>query len=280
MTVTVNDEGAPEAVDDSATTDEDTAVTIDITNNDSMIDGAELVADSVSDPANGSVVVNADGTVTYTPDQDFSGTDTFTYTIRDEDGETSTATVTVTVDDDGVPVAVDDSATTDEETAVTIDVKANDAWNDNATLTSTTESMPTAPLVWGLMVRSLTHRTRTLKAPIAFTYTLTDDNGDTSTATVTVTVNDEGAPEAVDDSATTDEDTAVDIAILSNDQMIDGAELVADSVSDPANGSVVVNADGTVTYTPDQDFSGTDTFTYTIRDEDGETSTANGNGYR
>ena len=104
-----------------------------------MIDGAELVADSVSDPANGSVVVNADGTVTYTPDQDFSGTDTFTYTIRDEDGETSTATVTVTVDDDGVPVAVDDSATTDEETAVTIDVKANDAWNDNATLTSTTD---------------------------------------------------------------------------------------------------------------------------------------------
>ena len=116
-------------------------------------------------------------------------------------------TVTVTVDDDGVPVAVDDSATTDEETAVTIDVKANDAWNDNATLTSTTD-----PANGSISVGADGQITYTPDADFegtdSFTYTLTDDNGDTSTATVTVTVNDEGAPEAVDDSATTDEDTA------------------------------------------------------------------------
>ena len=90
----VND--PPVAVDDSATTPENTAVTIDVLNNDSDADGDTLTVDSVTQGAHGSVI-NNDDDVTYTPDSGFSGTDSFTYTVSDGNGGTDTATVTVTV---------------------------------------------------------------------------------------------------------------------------------------------------------------------------------------
>jgi len=125
----------PTAVDDGATTDEDTAVIIDVLANDSDSDGDTLSVDSVSVPTNGLAVINGDQTVTYTPDADFNGSDSFTYTISDGQGGTATATVDVTVNainDD--PTAVDDEATTDEDTAVIIDVLANDSDRDGDTL--------------------------------------------------------------------------------------------------------------------------------------------------
>jgi LPXTG-motif cell wall-anchored protein len=61
------------------------------------MDGDPLTVTDVTDPVNGSVTVNADGTVTYTPNADFEGIDTFTYTISDGNGSTDTATVEVTV---------------------------------------------------------------------------------------------------------------------------------------------------------------------------------------
>ncbi|WP_299157105.1 Ig-like domain-containing protein, partial [uncultured Christiangramia sp.] len=68
-------------------------------------------------PGNGSAVINNDGTVTYSPNENFNGTDTFTYTISDGNGGTDTATVTVTIGaENDAPVAVDDSASTSEDT--------------------------------------------------------------------------------------------------------------------------------------------------------------------
>ena len=87
---------APVAVDDTAGTSENTAVTIDVLNNDSDPDGDALTVDSVTQGAHGSVINNGDE-VTYTPDSGFSGTDSFTYTVSDGNGGTDTATVTVTV---------------------------------------------------------------------------------------------------------------------------------------------------------------------------------------
>jgi len=95
VTVTgVND--PPVAVDDTAGTSENTAVTIDVLNNDSDPDGDTLTVDSVTQGSHGSVINNGDG-LTYTPDAGFSGTDSFTYTVSDGKGGTDTATVTVTV---------------------------------------------------------------------------------------------------------------------------------------------------------------------------------------
>jgi hypothetical protein len=97
VTITINGvNDAPVAVNDSAITDEDTPVIIDVLNNDSDIDGDTLTMDSVTQGTNGSVANNG-GNVTYTPAIGFNGTDSFNYTVSDGNGGTDTATVTVNV---------------------------------------------------------------------------------------------------------------------------------------------------------------------------------------
>jgi hypothetical protein len=89
----------PVAGDDAATTDAGVPVTINVLANDSDPDGDTLTVTAATDPANGTAVVNADNTITYTPDAGFTGTDTFDYTVDDGNGGTDTATVTVTVNE-------------------------------------------------------------------------------------------------------------------------------------------------------------------------------------
>ncbi|MGH1459802.1 MAG: Ig-like domain-containing protein, partial [Paracoccaceae bacterium] len=132
----------PVANDDAATTDEDTPVTIDVTANDTDIEGDAFTVTEATSP-NGDVTINPDGTITFTPDENFNGEATITYTIDDGMGNTDTAEVTVTVtpvNDD--PVANDDTATTDEDTPVTIDVLGNDTDVDGDPLTVTEATSP------------------------------------------------------------------------------------------------------------------------------------------
>jgi probable HAF family extracellular repeat protein len=93
--LSVND--APVAVNDSATTRKNTAVTINLLSNDSDVDGDTLTVQSATQPVNGTVVKNADDTVAFTPKKRFIGATSFTYTLSDGHGGTATATVTVTV---------------------------------------------------------------------------------------------------------------------------------------------------------------------------------------
>jgi hypothetical protein len=91
-----------------------------------------------------------------------------------------------------------------------------------------------------------------------------------NTFTITVNaVND--APVAANDSATTNEDTAKDIAVLSNDNDADGDTLSVSGFTQPAHGTVSDNGDGTLTYTPNANYNGGDTFTYTGNDGNGGT---------
>src|SRR5262249_35779226 len=107
--INVNDD--PNAVNDSATTDEDTAVVIAVLANDSAGAGAPLPVTAVSAPSHGAAAINADGTVTYTPAANFHGSDAFSYTISDGHGGSATADVAVTVASvNDAPVAQDDSA--------------------------------------------------------------------------------------------------------------------------------------------------------------------------
>lgn len=94
----VNVQGPPVAVDDSASTTEDTPVTVAVLANDSDPNGDALTVVSVGVPMHGTAVVNPDNTVTYMPNPDiFGASDSFTYTIDDGNGLTSTATITVDV---------------------------------------------------------------------------------------------------------------------------------------------------------------------------------------
>ncbi|NPC44116.1 ThuA domain-containing protein [Nocardioides sp. zg-1230] len=96
---------APVAVDDTATTTRGTAVDIAVLANDTDADeGDELAVSSVTEPAHGTAVARADGTVTYTPDAGYTGTDTFDYVVSDgTDSDTGTVTVTVTKKDEEPP---------------------------------------------------------------------------------------------------------------------------------------------------------------------------------
>ncbi|MEW6429395.1 MAG: Ig-like domain-containing protein, partial [Thermodesulfobacteriota bacterium] len=286
VTVTVsNVNDAPVAVDDTATTAEDTPVTTaSVLANDTDIDGDTLsvsAADAVS-VGGGTVVNNLDGTFTYTPAADYNGGDSFTYTVADGNGGSATGTVTITVTPvNDAPVAVADTATTAEDTPVTTaSVLANDTDIDGDTLS--VSAADAVSVNGGTVVNNL-DGTFTYTPALnyngtdSFAYTVSDGNGGSATGTVTVTVtpvND--APVAVDDTATTAEDTPVTTAsVLVNDTDIDGDTLsvsAADTVS-VSGGPVVNNLDGTFTYTPALNYNGTDSFAYTVSDGNGGSAT-------
>jgi hypothetical protein len=263
---------APVAVDDSATTNVGVAVVLSVLDNDSDPDGDPLTITDIGDPANGSAVVNGDGTITYTPDANFTGTDTFTYTIADGVGGTSTAAATVVVDAVcGLPVFGDRSCTTDEDTGIVLSVSGNNG--ETATILSVSDPGNGSAVVNGDGTITYTPDAD-FNGTDTFTYTIPDGSGGTSTSTVTVLVDPvNDAPVAVDDSATTNEGTAVVLSALDNDSDVDGDALTITGVSDPANGQAVVNDNGTITYTPGAGFSGTDSFTYTVSDGAGGTET-------
>jgi VCBS repeat-containing protein len=272
----VND--APIAVDDTATTPEDTAVVLNLVANDSDVDSSTLSIVSLSAPLHGSAVLNADGTVTYTPDANYFGTDSFTY--RSNDGQTDSAnvaTVSITITPvNDAPIAVDDTATTPEDTLVVLDLLANDSDADSSTLSVVSLS---APLHGSAVLNADGTVSYTPDANYfgtdSFTYRTNDgqtDSANVATVSITITpLND--APIAIDDTATTPEDTAVVLNLVANDSDVDSSTLSIVSLSAPLHGSAVLNADGTVTYTPDANYFGTDSFTY--RTNDGQADSAN-----
>ncbi len=90
--------GPPEAVDDEYTTPEDTPISDDVSTNDPADpDGDDVTVKHNTNPSNGAVVMNPDGTFTYTPNENFNGVDTFEYTVTDGNGGEDTATVTITI---------------------------------------------------------------------------------------------------------------------------------------------------------------------------------------
>ena len=279
INITVNNVNIPpDAQADSAITDEDAAVVVSVLDNDSDPDLDPLTITLVSDPANGSAAItNAGTTVTYTPDLNYIGLDSFTYTISDGQGGTDTASVTITVDPvNDPPNAVDDAASTPQDTPVVISVLDNDSDPDFNTLTVTLVSDPangTAAITDAGTTITYTPDL-SFKGPDSFTYTISDGQGGTDTATVTVSVNNQ-PPSAGDDTATTDEDTAAVITVLNNDSDPDLDTLTVTFVSDPTNGTAAItDANTTVTYTPDPNYHGSDSFSYTISDGQGGTDTA------
>jgi subtilase family protein/Big-like domain-containing protein/cadherin-like protein/FG-GAP repeat protein len=263
VTVTVsNVQEAPIAVYDNAITLEETTITIDVLNNDTDFENDSLIVSGVTQSINGTVVNNG-ANVTFTPNANFVGNASFTYTVSDGNGGFDSAVVLVTVTDNPV-YAVDDTGITLEDTAVTIDVLANDSFViGSLSVISLTQGTN------GTVTNNGTDVTYTPNTGYlgfdTFIYTTTDGIGNFDTAIVSVQIFDNQHPQAFDDSATTQQITSVTIDVLNNDTDIENDSLHVDSVSQGANGSVVNNG-GDVIYTPNVSFTGTDTFTYTVAD--------------
>lgn len=266
---------SPTAVPDAATTAEETAVNVDVLANDRDGDGDALSLSAVGTAGHGTVSVNGQRAL-YTPAANYFGGDSFTYTVSDTTGRTATGTVTVTVSNvQDAPVAVADQATTAEDTAATIAVLVNDsdADGDSLAIVAVSQGGKGSVAIAGANVTYTPNANA--NGADSFTYTAGDGHGGTATATVAVTidaVND--APDAVNDSAGTNEDTAVTIAVRANDSDVDGEAVTLVSVTQGTRGSVAANADGTVTYTPNANTNGADSFGYTIRDAAGLTDSA------
>ncbi|HHX8287995.1 TPA: tandem-95 repeat protein, partial [Vibrio diabolicus] len=189
---TVNFTVAPVAdiVADKATVVEDTPTIIKVLGNDTFEGDDKVVSlDTNNGPANGTVSVNPDGSVTYTPNDNYHGTDSFTYIVTSGGvSESTTVNVDVTPVNDA-PVAKDDIATTQEDTAVTIDVLPNDTDVDDDKLSIESASVPkeqgTVEVVNGKLVFTPAEN---FNGDAEITYTITDGVL-TDQAKVTVTVN-------------------------------------------------------------------------------------------
>jgi len=256
----------PHAQDDTATTNEDEAVTIDVLANDTDTEGDILSIDSVSNPANGTATTDG-STITYTPDTGFYGIDSFIYTITDGYNlVTATVTVTVTTSPPYYE-AIDDSVETPEDIPIIINVCANDLIDENILIESA--SVPSNGSV--VITENLIEYTPDpdFNGFDSFIYTIGDGSGatDTATATVTVTVlpvND--PPVAANDTAVVNSDTVATIDVLANDTHVSGDPIRLESVSQPTNGTVAIVLDK-LEYTPNTDFIGIDSFTYIISED-------------
>ncbi len=243
--------------------------------NDLDSDADPLTAVLVSGPANGTLVLNPDGSFTYTPALMYAGPDSFTY--RASDGALQSADTVVNISvlaTNTAPVANDDSYTTAEDSPLDITapgVMVNDIDAEGNTLTATVVTGPA-------------HGTLTLNAngsfrytpvanfngPDSFTYQVSDGGLTSNIANVAInvtSVND--APIVVNDTYSTSEDITLTISapgVIGNDTDADGDAITATLVTGPTKGTLTFNASGAFTYVPNGNVNGPDSFTYRVSD--------------
>jgi VCBS repeat-containing protein len=268
----------PVAVNDEYTTAEDTELLVEIPGvllNDIDPDSAALSATMINPPQHGTVTLGSDGKLVYTPSADFNGVDGFSYTVSDGELTSAVASVTITVTPvNDAPVSLADAYEVAEDTVLTVSsggVLANDTDIDSTSLTA---AMGTGPANGTVVLNSDGTFVYTPNADFSgedsFSYTANDGElaGAEMTVTITVTPSNDG-PVCVADAYEIAEDNVLTVGeggVLANDSDIDSSPLTAALGTGPANGAVVLNSDGTFTYTPNVDFSGEDSFTYIASD--------------
>jgi hypothetical protein len=284
----VNDK--PVAINDVNITPKATAVSGNVLTNDKDPDTGQtltVTTTPVTPATNGSVILNANGTYTYTPNPTFVGTDSFKYKVCDNGTPTlcDTATVVIEVFDptptgsNRNPIALNDNVITQEGTPITIPVKANDTDPDGNTLGNPTIVPSSGPTKGTVSVNpdgTVTYTPNpTATGTDSFKYVVCDNGTpskcDTATVTVELTpkpvgpVNTNLAPVAVDDSKQTSKNTPVNGSVATNDSDPNAGQILAyTQLSNPTNGTITNfnPATGTFTYTPNANFVGADQFTY------------------
>ncbi len=263
----------PVAYPDAASTSSNTAKTINVLANDANYYGNTNNVSVFKQPLHGTATVDGSKNIVYTPDGTFVGTDTLVYTLTDASNtKTFNATVRITVNS-VAPVIVRDNATTNSNNAVTINVGANDS--DPQTFSSLTVPVITISPKNGTAIVNSGSIVYTPTANFVGNDTLIYSRsgsapdgcstGASDTALVVITVNNQ-PPVAVNDNISTFACAAVTIKLKDNDTDPENGFLTPTIVTNPTNGTLTANADGTYTYTPTANYVGGDSFTYTVKD--------------
>ena len=269
----------PLATNDINNTTPNKPVSGDVSTNDSDPQGLPLTFTKLTDPVNGTLVFNPDGTYTYTPATDSVGTEVFTYVACNSAGLCDTATVTLEV----IPgiqtnsvIANDDATQTLVNIAAKVKVLANDLDPQGDAFASVTLVPGSGPAVGTLGAYSPGDSSFTYTPPTGFTgtvsfkYVLCDVIGACDTATVTIDIlpnrpgND--PPVAVDDANSTTVNVQVSGTVAANDSDPNGNTLKFTQLTNPANGTLTFASNGTYTYTPGPNYSGPDSYTYAVCD--------------
>ncbi|UJQ37719.1 retention module-containing protein [Aeromonas caviae] len=296
-----------DAVNDQYEVNEDGSVSLNLLANDKAPDGGLAIvsingvvltggAQSIA-VTNGTVVIAANGSMTFKPNENFNGDISFDYVAKDADGDTDTATVSIKVAAQNDPVdAVNDQYEVNEDGSVSLNLLANDKAPDGGLAIV---SINGVVLTGGAQSIAVTNGTVVIAAngsmtfkpnenfngDISFDYVAKDADGDTDTATVSIKVAAQNDPvDAVNDQYEVNEDGSVSLNLLANDKAPDGGLAIvsingvvltggAQSIA-VTNGTVVIAANGSMTFKPNENFNGDISFDYVAKDADGDTDTA------
>tara|TARA_B110000438_G_scaffold113508_1_gene111305 strand:+ start:111 stop:4205 length:4095 start_codon:yes stop_codon:yes gene_type:complete len=235
-------------------------ITLDATD----VEGDALSYYLVASASNGTIEGVSSNSVRYTPNQDFNGTDTFTYGANDGNLDSNVATVAITINAvNDAPVSDNVSTTMDEDIPLTGDLSnfISDIDGDNLTLIAVTNPANGSATFSG---SELTYSpNEDYNGTDTFTYKVNDGELDSNTSTITITINPiNDAPVAENITVSAYKNTAVEFDLVAND--VDGDDIDWGFGALPSGGTLewVDENNGTLRYTPNQDFTGTDTFEY------------------
>ncbi|NNM15862.1 MAG: tandem-95 repeat protein, partial [Bacteroidia bacterium] len=270
---------APIAVDDYDTTAINDPLYTPVIQNDNDPEGGPLTVTILSNPTNGVASVLPNNSTAYTPNNNYIGDDVYQYLLCDDGGKCDTATVFVHIPNDP-PIAIFDQVNTLQDVGLSINVVANDNEPNSDTLIATgvgTDAANGATTLGG-SVSINPDGTIAYTPPAAtagvdtFYYSVCDGAVPPAcdTTYVVITIDPNEQPVALDDMDSTVSAFPTIIDVIANDFDLTG-DIDSSSVSvpagmQPANGTVVVNGDGTVTYISNGGYDGIDTFQYIVCD--------------
>jgi large repetitive protein len=258
----------PVAVNQSATTPFNTAVSVNLANGAS---NSPTSATLLSNPTNGTNSLSGLNAV-YTPTTGFSGVDSYTFSLSNANGSSNIATATITVTGGPPPTAANQSVTTPFNTAVSVNLSSGSSGSPTSATLLTNPSH-------GSIVLNGFSCTYTPNAGYSgsdsYTFNLSNANGASNTATTTITVqpNPVQPPTAANQTVTTPFNTPVTINLS---QGSTGGPTSASLLTSPAHGSNVLNGFNS-TYTPNSGFSGNDSYTFNVSNTNGTSNTATAN---
>lgn len=259
----------PTAVNDTATVNEDSSVIVNVMANDADVDGDTISVVS-ADATNGTVSINANGSLLYTPTANFNGPATITYTISDGNGAQDNASVNVNVVQvNDLPVVSGFASTVEEDAIVSINVLSGASDSDGDVLSVSNVSASDGAV-------SIAANGDLIYAPAAdfngtaiITFTIIDGQGGSVQGTVEVVispVNDSPEVGVIFAEAESNQPVNLDVLAVSTD--VDG-DILSISSAQSQEGTVSINGDGTVTFTPNLDFEGIASIQVCVSDSEG-----------